>query len=307
MKKAYILPALLAALMLLTSCASQAKQDDDAAYTFTDSLDRQVTVSSFEKTAVLSGSLAEIWQLAGGDIYGVTSDAFDRPNLSLSEDVRNYGGVHSISTENIIGDGVDFAIISGSVADQSKLADVLEPAGVTTACFDVEDFDDYLSVLKIFTDITGHEELYEKNGENVRDKCESIISECEGKGSPKVLLLRAYSTGVKARGSDNMTGHMLSQLGCVNIADSDSSVLEELSLEAIVRNDPEYVFVTVMGEDEEAAKEQYEAVLGSNKAWQGISAVENGKVYFLPKDMFHYKPNERWAEAYQYLEDILYE
>lgn len=306
MKKNVIMTALSAALIFLSGCSAE-KAVEEPVYTFTDALGREVRVTSYEKTAVLSGSLAEIWQLAGGELYGVTSDAFDRPNLQLSEDVKNYGGVHSLSTENIIGDGVDFAIVSGTVADQSKITDVLDPAGVTTAVLDVENFNDYLSVLKIFTDITGREDLYVTNGENVREKVDEVLARSEGKESHTILLLRAYSSGVKARGSDNMTGEMLSQLGCVNIADSDSSILEELSLEAIVRANPEYVFVTTMGEDDEAAKAQYEAVLGSNQAWAEMGAVKNGKVYFLPKDTFHYKPNERWAEAYEYLEDILYE
>lgn len=306
MKKNVIMTAISAALIFLSGCSAE-KAVEEPVYTFTDALGREVRVTSYEKTAVLSGSLAEIWQLAGGELYGVTSDAFDRPNLQLSEDVKNYGGVHSLSTENIIGDGVDFAIVSGTVADQSKITDVLDPAGVTTAVLDVENFNDYLSVLKIFTDITGRENLYITNGENVREKVDEVLARSEGKESHTILLLRAYSSGVKARGSDNMTGEMLSQLGCVNIADSDSSILEELSLEAIVRANPEYVFVTTMGEDDEAAKAQYEAVLGSNQAWAEMDAVKNGKVYFLPKDTFHYKPNERWAEAYEYLEDILYE
>lgn len=306
MKKNVIMTAISAALIFLSGCSAE-KAVEEPVYTFTDALGREVQVTSYEKTAVLSGSLAEIWQLAGGELYGVTSDAFDRPNLQLSEDVKNYGGVHSLSTENIIGDGVDFAIVSGTVADQSRITDVLDPAGVTTAVLDVENFNDYLSVLKIFTDITGREDLYVTNGENVREKVDEVLARSEGKESHTILLLRAYSSGVKARGSDNMTGEMLSQLGCVNIADSDSSILEELSLEAIVRANPEYVFVTTMGEDDEAAKAQYEAVLGSNQAWAEMGAVKNGKVYFLPKDTFHYKPNERWAEAYEYLEDILYE
>ena len=272
MKKNVIITALSAALIFLSGCSAE-KAVEEPVYTFTDALGREVQVTSYEKTAVLSGSLAEIWQLAGGELYGVTSDAFDRPTLNLSKDVKNYGGVHSLSTENIIGDGVDFAIVSGTVADQSKITDVLDPAGVTTAVLDVENFNDYLSVLKIFTDITGREDLYITNGENVREKVDEVLARSEGKESHTILLLRAYSSGVKARGSDNMTGEMLSQLGCVNIADSDSSILEELSLEAIVRANPEYVFVTTMGEDDEAAKAQYEAVLGSNRAWAELSIV----------------------------------
>lgn len=306
MKKKTIIPVISAMLLMLSGCGAD-NDGRESVYTFTDSLDREVAVKSFERTAVLSGSLAEIWQLAGGELYGVTSDAVDRNTLTLSDDVKIYGGVHILSAENIIADGVDFAVLSSTIADQVELADTLEPAGVTTAYFDVEDFEDYLSALKIFTDITRRDDLYEKNGEAVRERCEAVIKRSEGKGEPKIVLLRAYSTGVKARNSDNMTGKMLADLGCVNIADSDSSLLEELSLEAIVRAEPDFVFVTTMGADESAAVASYENILASNKAWEEMDAVKNGNVYFLPKDMFHYKPNERWGEAYEYLEGILYE
>ena len=97
MKKNVIITALSAALIFLSGCSAE-KAVEEPVYTFTDALGREVRVTSYEKTAVLSGSLAEIWQLAGGELYGVTSDAFDRPTLTLSEDVKNYGGEPKISS-----------------------------------------------------------------------------------------------------------------------------------------------------------------------------------------------------------------
>jgi len=34
--------------------------------------------------------------------------------------------------------------------------------------------------------------------------------------------------------------------------------------------------------------------------------VKEGRYIVLPKDLFHYKPNNRWGESYQYLGEILY-
>ena len=42
---------------------------------------------------------------------------------------------------------------------------------------------------------------------------------------------------------------MLADLGCVNIADSDESLLDDLSMEAIIAADPQYIFVTIQGND----------------------------------------------------------
>ena len=40
-------------------------------------------------------------------------------------------------------------------------------------------------------------------------------------------------------------------------------------------------------------------------AWAALTAVKEQNYSYLPKDMFHYKPNRRWAEAYRYLADLL--
>ena len=295
---------LISAVLLLSACTADSDKGE-VLFTFTDSLGRTVDIYSYEKTVVISGSLAEIWQLAGGDIYGVTDDAYDGHNLTLSDDVRNYGNVQNPSTESIIADGVDLVILSGTIANHVKLAGVFDSAGITAAYFDVTDFEDYLSVLKICTEITRRDDLYIENGENIRAEVEAAIQSAEGHDAPSILLMRALSTEMKPKGSDTMTGQMLADLGCINIADSDASLLEELSLEAIVRADPDFVFITTIG-DSAAGIAQYETELASNPAWQGLSAVKNGNVYILPQELYHYKPNDRWGEAYENLVEILY-
>lgn len=99
---------------------------------------------------------------------------------------------------------------------------------------------------------------------------------------------------------------MLAGLGCINIADSDKSLLEDLSLEAIIAADPQYIFVTTQGNDYEAAMKNVEELFISNPAWASLSAVQNGNYYVLEKSLFNLKPNARWGEAYKILADILY-
>ena len=62
-----------------------------------------------------------------------------------------------------------------------------------------------------------------------------------------------------------------------------------------------------MGGDEQAALAVVEETLGQNPAWQGLTAVKEGRVYVLPRDLFHYKPNARWAESYAFLYELLFE
>ena len=121
-----------------------------------------------------------------------------------------------------------------------------------------------------------------------------------------MLFLRAYSSGAKAKAKEHIVCDILSDLGAVNIAASETSLLENLSLEVIAREDPDFIFVVTMGSDETAAIARLEETLFSQPLWQSLSAMEEGRLVYLPKDLFHYKPNARWAEAYRYVFDILY-
>lgn len=98
---------------------------------------------------------------------------------------------------------------------------------------------------------------------------------------------------------------MLAELGCVNIADSEGSLLENLSMEVVVEEDPEYIFVTTMGSSSEALAALSQNIK-SNPAWKSLTAVKEGRYYELDPELFHEKPNERWAESYARLAQILY-
>ena len=97
---------------------------------------------------------------------------------------------------------------------------------------------------------------------------------------------------------------MLSELGAYNIADDAPVLLDGLSIEHILEQNPDYIFIATMG-DESAARAYMDSVL-AQRAWQQLDAVKEGRYTYLPKDLFQFKPNSRWDEAYQYLKDVLY-
>ena len=89
-----------------------------------------------------------------------------------------------------------------------------------------------------------------------------------------------------------------------NIADGESSLLSELSLEAIVQADPDYIFISCMGDLAEG-QAQLAAVLTDNPIWETLQAVRNERVFWLEKDLYHQKPNARWGESYEILAELL--
>ena len=89
-----------------------------------------------------------------------------------------------------------------------------------------------------------------------------------------------------------------------NIAEKAPILLDGLSTEEILLSDPDFIFYTTMGD--ESAGVSYMDSLLKDPVWQSMKAVKTGQVYQLPKDLFQYKPNSRWDEAYAYLIQLLY-
>ena len=304
--------------VLLTGCGVKNEEplqetvsEQEEAYTFTDDLGREVAVENPQRVAALLGSYADIWYLAGGEVIASADDAWDDFNLPMAETAVNLGMTKELSLEKLFEADPDLVLASSNTQGNVEWLETLEAAGITVAYFEVNDFEDYLEFLKICTEITGRDDLYEKNGLAIKDQIEAVKMESQKRietsgEAPTVLSLRASSTFIRAKNSkDNVLGEMLAALGCVNIADSDDSLLENLSMEHIIMEDPDYIFFIQQGDDAEGTKANIESFIAENPAWSELTAVKNGRVYMLEKALYGLKPNDRWGEAYEKLEGIL--
>lgn len=327
---AHLLRALAACLTLFVSFPS-------AAHTFTDALNRTVSVERPQNVAVLQGSLAAVWMCAGGTVACATSDAFSEPPAMSAEKARALneqwhtacfsahgavvvrsgeaevvGTMFAPNGERLLALGVDFVILSANIAAHQRLLPLLERAGIAAAFFSLDTFDDYLRMLRVCTDITGKTDLYRTNGADVQARCAEIVAAARERAAahaPTVLLLRAFSGGVRAKNSsNNMTGAILHEMGARNIADSDRAFGEDVSLEAIIAADPDIILVTTMGASEEKAVAGFERQLAASPVWRDLSAVRNGRCHLLPRELFHFKPTgARWVDCYALLSALLYQ
>lgn len=305
-----VISCLTVILNTLTACSSDESTQNENVVTFTDALGREVMVSKeSERVAALIGSFADVWMLAGGSVCATAEDAWEDFGLDLPNAV-NIGGAHSPNLELIFSANPDFVIASASTSSNVEMKETLEAAGITVAYFDVDDFEDYLAMLDICTDITGRKDLYVKNGSDIQSQINEIKHHVEGRSIPddqrKVLLLRAHSGSVKAKGSEGtILGEMLADLGCINIADSDTSLLETLSVESIIRQEPYRIFVVTMGNDTQKAIDNFYQMMDENPAWETLEAVVDGRLHLMDRKLFNIKPNADWAVSYEKLSDIL--
>lgn len=281
--------------------------------TFTDDLGNEVTVSNPQRVVACMGSFANTWELAGGTLVGASDDTFTFENFEIaSPNVQKVGDFSSINLEAIIALEPDFVIMTcgtggrGGDSSQADLKEALDASGIPVAYFEVTTFDDYLRMLDIFCEITGRDDLYQQNGADIKAAIDAIVADAAQNNAPTALLMATYSSGTRVQTSSSMTGDMLSDLGVTNLADENRSLLSDFNLESIIELDPDYLFVIPMGNDAEAALKSLEDATAANPAWATLSAVQEGRYLTLDPNLFLYKPNSNWAQAYQELFDALY-
>ena len=305
--------AAVMALLLLTGCAGSPEEPSPAALSFTDDLGRLVVLEQKpERVACLLGSYADVWMNAGGTVIAAPDDAWTDFGLEMPEEAVVLGSTKNLSLELLLSSEPDFILASSGTQLHLEWLDTLQAAGIPVAYFGVSDFGDYLRLLKVCTDLTGRSDLYEQNGTAIQsqiDQAAAYARERIGQTgeAPTVLCLRVAASGIRVKNSqDNVLGEMLRSLGCVNIADSEAVLLENLSMEHILLADPDCIFIVQQGDDAAGTQAVLDGFFAENPAWQQLTAVQEGRVFTLDKRRYSLKPNVLWGEAYLDLVELIW-
>lgn len=307
--KSIIIAVVIVVLLIFISGAVETNKPESSGeyFTFTDSEGEIVELSHKpQKTAVLFSSLAECWIEAGGEVYVTVGESVERGLVKEETELVDKGAGKTVDTEKLISLEPDFVICSADIASHRDVASALKKAKIPVAMLRMDTFEDYLTILRTLTKITGKTENYEQFGENAKSEIEQIISGGKRENNPKILFVRSgssYSSAKAKKADDNFAAKILEDFGCINIADKAEVLLDNLSAEVILKENPQYIFVSVMGDYDNS--KAYMQELLAKKEYASLDAVKNGRVHFLPKELFQYKPCGRWAESYRYISSIL--
>lgn len=315
MKKRLISIVLIFVLVssILSACSKETLKEaeeankDGESITVTDDLGREVTIEKNpEKVVILFSSFIDIWVKSGGKLVGMTEDQLvhDVKGLDGVEGVGRTGG---LSLEKILSLEPELVILSVGTTEQRELVPILEENNVKVLALEYILKDDYFRIAKLFSEINDSKDLYEENVATVEKQIEEVIERVPDE-EIRVFIMFASSKSISARGSDSTLGEMLADLKTINIADEASELLNDknFSLEKVIEEDPDFIFVQTRGSDMEAVNERIKKDVESNPAWASLSAVKNDRYIMLPKDLYLYKANDRYGEAYENLAKILY-
>lgn len=268
----------------------------------------------------LYASFTTLWYEAGGTVTGLIggSSSVALYEEYIGRDITADEGITTVATsssgkkwdtETIIALNPELIICSTAMSGYATIEAPAEAANIPVIAMSYNDFSDYLKWFKVFSNLTGHTELWDEVALKALDEVVDILLACPTENTPSVFSMFSSADKLQANTSGTVVGGMIDAMNAKNIVDdwegaSDSERID-INLETVYAANPDIILVQC-----HAGKEDAEALVaslyGDNPVWQSLDAVKNGKVFYLEKNLFHNKPNNRFAEAYKVLAGYLY-
>jgi iron complex transport system substrate-binding protein len=263
-----------------------------------------------ERVIVNYTSLVGLWYMAGGEAVGRPDARSTRGIPEEAIDIETTGHVASPNVEKIVALQPDLVILSGGMDNHRNVKEILDQNGTENILLKYENYHDFVYTLDLFARIVGNQEIIQEKVPGIQREVQKVIERYEDEPPFTFLSLFAFTRSVSAELNRANTAHMAMMLGGENIAEKGAPERGQkritLSMEHIVQRDPDVILVTVMG-DLKDVKDKMKEDLTSNQAWDGIEAVKNDRVHYLPAEYFLYKANERYPEAFEYLAERIYQ
>ena len=149
---------------------------------------------------------------------------------------------------------------------------------------DLADLTDYPAAYEFLGKLLGKEEHTAREAAYCRkalDEVETTMKEIPQNQRPKVYLAEGPD-GLKTECDDSLHVHLLKLAGDVDVYRCHTSChvgMEPVSLELVVKYDPDVIFVQDKGFFDKVLKDP---------AWGTIKAVKEGRVYLIPKVPFNW-------------------
>ena len=301
--------ALLTALTLaLTACGAPATQESPSGSyaTITDDNGRTVTFDKKpERIVVTSASFLEPLFAVGGEVVGRPDSKSKIPDAA--KNVTSIGRVYQIDAEKVLSLTPDLVILNKGMNE--KLVETLAANNVNTLVLDMKTYDDVKREIGIFATLTGEKE----KGEQLTSKMDADIAAVRASipsDKKRIAIIHSTGQGLSVQLDGSIAGSIANMLGWENTA-SGMTALDKnpdaapYSMETLVAQNPDIIFVTSMGEEAEI-RASMEAMFAESPAWQSVSAIRDGRVYYLPQEMFLFSPGIEYPEAVKYMARLVY-
>ncbi len=286
--------------------AEKADTADGAFAVLQDDMGRRVALSSKpQRIVVLSASFLEPLHAVGGDVVGRPDSKTQMPDFA--KDAASVGEVYQIDMEKVLACQPDLVIVNKGMNE--KLVSTLESNGIPAVVVDMKSYDDVKRELGLFSQITGEKEKGDTLIKDMDAKIQAVQDKIP-QDKKRIAILHSTAQGLSVQLDGSIAGSVAKMLGWQNVA-AGMTPLEKnpdaapYSMETLVEQNPDILFVTSMGRIEEIKKNMQQNI-DSNPAWQSIPAIQKNQLYYLPQNLFLLSPGIHYPEAVETMAKLIY-
>ena len=298
---------LIAATLALTACGLPVADEERGSYaSITDDNGRTVLFDKKpERIVVTSASFLEPLYAVGGSVVGRPESKTKVP--PEAKEVPRIGRVYQIDAEKVIALKPDLVILNKGMNE--KLIDTLNANYIKTLVLDMKSYEDVKREIGIFAALTGEKE----KGEALVQKMDADIDAVRTsipQEKKRVAIIHSTGQGLSVQLDGSIAGSIAVMLGWENTAAGMPALDKNpdaapYSMETLVAQNPDIIFVTSMGEEAEI-RASMEAMFAESPAWQSVGAIRDGRVYYLPQEMFLFSPGIEYPAAVKYMARLVY-
>lgn len=293
----------------LAGCGSSDKESSSAQagfLTVTDDAGRTVTLDKQPQRIVpLSASFLEPLDAVGGKAVARVAAKTGIPDAD--KDLPEVGNVYNISIEKVVEQKPDLVIAYKGMND--KFVQNFEDNGIPVIVLEMRTYDQIKNTVDVLGKIAGNPDKAKALNDDMDKKIDAVKAKLPDE-SKRIAILHSTSQAVTVQLESSIAGSVAKTLNLTNVADGmqpldNNPTAAPYSLETLVQQNPEIIFVTSMGKMETIKKSMMDNV-ESNPAWQTLPAVKADKVFFLPQENFLLSPGIHYPEAVEYMAKLIY-
>jgi len=244
------------------------------------------------------GHTETLFALGAGDRVVGVDDYSDYPPEATSR--AKVGGGHHANLESIVALEPDFVV---ALVEEQEV-DALVARGIPAIKLLPRDFEGVLQTILLLGKVTGTGPCAAEIVTGMKERITRVQARVKGLHPPRVFLELDGTDPARpfTSGPHSFIGAMVEAAGGSNIAHEIRTPAGQMSLEAIVAEDPDVI--VLMDSTNPVNPQSREDVL-HRRGWSGISAVRNGAVFSVDSAYFS-RPSPRFVQGIELLARLLH-
>ncbi|MBB3112456.1 iron complex transport system substrate-binding protein [Paenibacillus phyllosphaerae] len=306
--------AVLAITLLVAGCSSNTSTENSSAENSGANTSKTTEVSVTQAADEVKDEVKEDYRIVSTTV--ATTQFFDLLDLdlvgiptSVKELPKRYDGITKIGnpmTPNMeVVKSLDPTEVFSVTTLEYDLAPVFKNAAIKST------FLDFTSLAKMNAAILDIGKRYnrEEKAQTIVDgynaKVEEIKQKVAGKPQPTVLILLGVPGSYLVATENSYIGDLVRLVGGKNIVQGEDVEYLASNTEYLQQSNPDVILRAAHGMPEEVVK-MFDQEFQENDIWKHFNAVQQGRVYDLPEELFPTTANMAVAEALDAMVDMLY-